>query len=336
MAISPTMRKADYNQGHAASLPISVNLPLTAPEPFQDPRGFDRAIAVNPVEVEHLKEHGFIVKRGLIEDPAVFEKIEDYIWRNVPRGLMQREDPESWIDFPNDEWTEADSLQVGMLLEGNWKMRSKDGIGTEPFLIDGVVNHPHMRRVAEVLMGGVPAPARRVRGIYSVFPSRPGTVDRYRPHADYMAAHLSAMVIAGEIRPRGGGFMLWPGSHARLHPYWRTVHGGTMAPENAKPFLEAREQILRDTTPVEFTGSPGDVIFWHPRSLHSAGLNHSADNGSPTVRVIIPCDYQIKGRDYFDDPAYGPGEDYQWWIDTRNFESDVPPTAENLWSDWGI
>ena len=112
MAISPTMRKADYNQGHAASLPISVNLPLTAPEPFQDPRGFDRAIAVNPVEVEHLKEHGFIVKRGLIEDPAVFEKVEDYIWRNVPRGLMQREDPESWIDFPNDEWTEADSLQV--------------------------------------------------------------------------------------------------------------------------------------------------------------------------------------------------------------------------------
>ena len=336
MAISPTMRKADYNQGHAASLPISEDVPLRDPEPFQDPVGFDRDATVNPVEAAYFKENGFIVKRGLIDDPLVFEQVEDYLWRNVPRGLIRRDDPTSWIDTPDDRWSEDDSLKVGMLLEGNWKMRSKGGIGTEPFLIDGIANHSNMRRVAEVLIGGMPALARRVRGIYSVFPSRPGAVDRYRPHADYMAAHLSAMVIGGAIRPRGGGFMLWPGSHKRLHPYWRTVHGGAMAAENAGPFLAAREQILRDTMPVEFTGAPGDVIFWHPRTLHSAGLNHSADDGDPVVRVIIPCDYQVADRDYFDDTDYGPGADYQWWIDTRNFEGDVPPTEDNMWDDWGI
>ena len=336
MAISPTMRKADYNQGHAASLPISDDLPLPEPAPFQDPSGFDRAAAVNPAEAAHFKQHGVIVKRGLIDDAAVFAEIDDHIWRSVPCSLMRRDEPESWVDAPDDQWTEEDSLKVGMLLEGNWKMRSKDGIGTEPFLLDGVVNHPNMRRVAEALIGGTPASASRVRGIYSVFPTRPGTVDRYRPHTDYMAAHLSAMVIGSEINPRGGGFMLWPGSHARLHTYWRTVHGGTMAPENAEPFLAAREDILRDTAPVEFTGSPGDVIFWHPRALHSAGRNHSADDGEPVVRVIIPCDYQVAGRDYVDDPDYGPGADFQWWIDTRNFDGDVPPTADNMWDDWGI
>ena len=154
--------------------------------------------------------------------------------------------------------------------------------------------------------------------------------------AEMESRGLSAMVIGGAIRPRGGGFMLWPGSHKRLHPYWRTVHGGAMAAENAEPFLAAREQILSDTMPVEFTGAPGDVIFWHPRTLHSAGLNHSADEGEPVGRVIIPCDYQVAGRDYVDDPDYGPGADFQWWIDTRNFEGDVPPTADNMWDDWGI
>ena len=109
-----------------------------------------------------------------------------------------------------------------------------------------------------------------------------------------------------------------------------------MISAKAERFLTAREQILRDTMPVEFNGKPGDVIFWHPRALHSAGLSHSADNGSPAVRVIIPCDYQIAGRDYFDDEDYGPGADYQWWIDTRNFASDVAPSENNIWDDWGI
>ena len=132
MAISPTMRKADYNQGHAASLPISEDVPLRDPEPFQDPTGFDRDAAVNPWEAAHFKENGFIVKRGLIDDPSVFEQVDDYLWRNVPRGLIRREDPTSWIDTPDERWSEDDSLKVGMLLEGNWKMRSKEGIGTEP------------------------------------------------------------------------------------------------------------------------------------------------------------------------------------------------------------
>tara|TARA_A100001037_G_C15088081_1_gene607678 strand:+ start:172 stop:1287 length:1116 start_codon:yes stop_codon:yes gene_type:complete len=336
MSISPTMRRADYNEGHAASLPISVDLPLPEPDVFHDPISFDCNATVNPSEAAHFKEHGFIVKRGLIRDAEVFVQIEDHMWNNVPRGLMRRDDPNSWIDTPGQCWTERDSLEVGMLLEGNWKMRSKEGIGTEPFLIGKIANHPNMRSIARILMGGTPALSRRVRGIYSVFPSRPGSVGRYRPHADYMAAHLSAMVISSEINPRGGGFIIWPGSHKRLHPYWRTVHGGTMISAKAEPFLTAREQILRDTMPVEFNGKPGDVIFWHPRALHSAGLNHSADNGSPAVRMIIPCDYQIAGRDYFDDEDYGPGADYQWWIDTRNFASDVAPSENNIWDDWGI
>ena len=39
---------------------------------------------------------------------------------------------------------------------------------------------------------------------------------------------------------------------------------------------------------------------------------------------------------YVDDEKFGPSEDYQWWIDTRNFEEDMPPTTTNIWNDWAI
>ncbi len=334
----PKLREADYKAGHPASLPITSDIARPAPVPFEDPAAFSKAPAVNADEAAHFKSQGFIVKRGLLDNPAVFDQIIDHIWHNVPRNIMRREDPKTWIGAPEDQWTEEDSLQVGMLARNNWKMRSKgpEGIGTEPFLTDGIVNHPNMLKVAEALMGGTATRARRVRGVYSVFPSKPGAENRYGPHTDYMAAHLSAMVIADEIAPRCGGFVLWPGSHLRLHPYWRTVHGSEMAPDQAEPFRDAREAILRDTTPVEFTGAAGDVIFWHPRTLHSAGINQSAEWGKPMVRVIIPCDFQRAGRHYRDDPQFGPGEDFQWWIDTRNCAEDVPATADNMWEDWGI
>ncbi len=336
MSVAPLQRKADYNEGHPASLPISDDIEVPDPIPFEDLASFTSAPTLTEKEAAHFKDQGFIVKRRLIDDPAIFESVIDHIWQHVPRDLMRRDEPNGWTDTPETQWTEADSLRVGALAQNNWKMRSKSGIGTESFLTDDIASHPNMRQVAAALMGKPPEPVRRVRGIYTVFPSKPGTENRYRPHADYMAAHLTAMVIADEIGPRCGGFMLWPGSHKRLHPYWETVHGGTMAPQNAEPFRLAREEILRDTNPVEFTGSRGDVIFWHPRVLHSAGINQSAELGRPMVRVIVPCDFQIAGRDYYDDDDFGPGEDYQWWIDTRNYQSDVPPTGDNMWDDWAI
>ena len=193
-----------------------------------------------------------------------------------------------------------------------------------------------MHKVVTNLIGPPVKLVRRVRGIYCVFPAEPGSATRYNVHVDYIPSHVTAMVIAGEINPNCGGFMLWPGSHLELHPYWNTVHGGGMRPNQSADFLAAREEIIKNITPVEFTGSAGDVVFWHPRALHSAGINRSAENGQPIVRIIIPCDFQRDGRTYVDDEQFGPGETYQWWIDTRNFLEDEAATAKNIWKDWAI
>ena len=69
----------------------------------------------------------------------------------------------------------------GLLVRSNWKMRSRDGIGTEDFLVDGIANHPAMRALAEAFIGAPVKRARRVRGIYCIFPKAPRVAVRYGP-----------------------------------------------------------------------------------------------------------------------------------------------------------
>ena len=326
----------DYNLGHGTTAAVAEDVRLDGAIPFDPPDFTNGDVSLQPREIEFFKSEGFLFKRGLLEEPDTFRQVVDHFWAQVPRGLLDRHDPATWIDIPDGAWTDEDAVTVGRLHKGNWKARSRGGIGTEAFLVDGIANHPHMRTVAAAFLGGPIKRAERVRGIYAIFPHPPETAQPLGPHADYMAAQLAAMVFVDEIPPGCGGFTVWPGSHHRLHPHWDTVHGGTMAEERKPGFQAARDDVLRNITPVEFSGRAGDVVFWHPRILHSGGINQSATRGDPVCRLIVPCDYQRDGTTRWDDLDYGPGPDYQWWVDTRNFREDPPTTAENLFAGWPI
>ena len=332
------MEYTDYNVGHASAQPKAREVVAREPIVFEDPAFLTPGPTLSAAEVNHFKEEGFIVKRRLIDDVEAFKETIDYLWSSVPRGILDRDDPATWLDSPDDKWIDDDVPRVGRLSHGNWKMRSPgpNGVGTESFLVDGIANHPNMIAIARAFFDAPIKPARRVRGIYAVLPKPSGAPGRLGPHADYMAAELSAMVMVHEIPHGSGGFTLWPGSHLRLHPHWNTVHGGMIADDRREGFRAARDAVLRDITPLEFTGNAGDVVFWHPRAVHSAGVNYSADGDHPTVRVIVPCDYQRDGMTYYDDEEYGPGQKYQWWVDTRNYREDIPTTADNIWSDWAV
>ena len=121
-----------------------------------------------------------------------------------------------------------------------------------------------------------------------------------------------------------------------MHIHWDKVHGSTIAESKSEGFRLTRDQVLRDTDPVEFTGHAGDAIFWHPRILHSAGVNYTASSDAPTVRIIVPCDYQRAGRTYVDNLDHGPGPVYQWWVNTRNTVKDVESLSTNMWDEWGF
>ena len=330
--------KPDYNTGHPASVALPKGLSFREPVLMQEvPGGTTRPI-INQSEAQFFKQHGYVIKRDLLVNKQQLSKAVDHLWAKVPREILKRDEPASWIDSPSTHWTEQDHEQVGLLMGTNWKIRSRgnQGIGTERFLVDEIANHPVMLSVAESFLGQSIKPVNRVRGIYAVFPQPEGVPGRLGPHGDYMASMLSAMVLVSDVKPNCGGFTVWPGSHRHLHTQWDTVHGSRITGARVAGYEQTRNEVLANTVPAEFTGSCGDVVFWHPRLIHSAGVNRSFDAGEPVVRVVVPVDYQSNGQKYVDDLEYGPGPIYQWWVDTRNFEEDKRSTAENIWDSWSI
>jgi len=301
---------------------------------FEDPESTNGEDSLSTEEVAFFKENGFIVKRGFLDEPEAFNRIVEYVWENAPRGLFTREEPATWQGSPKDRWTEEDSERVGQIQGNSWKMRSREGIGTEPFFLDKIANHPKMRSMVSRFIGEPIKLAKRVRGVYCQFPDVPGTKGRLSPHADYTAGQMTAMVFVDDVPPRCGGFTVWPGSHRRLHPFWESIQSGAIDASQGPEYAKARDDVVNTVTPVEFSGRAGDVIFWHPRLLHSAGINHSASFDRQILRLIVPCDFQLDGRDFFDDLVHGPGPNHQWWVDTRHFHGDTPTTPNNLWEGW--
>jgi hypothetical protein len=325
----------DYNTGHATSQAIDASVSVKEAVAYTDLVAA-MGTGLNRQEVDFFKRNGYLVKRGVIRDDQLFANVVDHLWANVPRDILVRDDPDSWLNSPHKQWTEFDHAKVGLLHNGNWKMRSAARIGKELFLVEGIARHPSMLRVVEQFIGRPLKSLNRVRGVYAILPKPQHVTGVLGPHSDYAAGQLGAMVVAGEMPAGSGGFTVWPGSHIRLHESWDTCFGSSITDSRVRAYRKRRDEILSDTVPVETHGHPGDVIFWHHRLLHSAGINRTADAGCPIVRIIVPCDYQRGDKSFFDDNEYGPSEKYQWWIDTRNYREDVAPTATNLWAEWSI
>jgi hypothetical protein len=299
-----------------------------------DPEFTNGEPTLSKAEVAFFKENGFLVKRGLLNEPETFARIVDYVWEQVPRGLVKRDDPKTWIDAPQGEWTEADAENAGPFRRGSWKLRSRT-FGTEPVFVDKIANHPRMRALVSKFIGEPVRYANRVRGVYCIFPKSPDRDAQLGPHGDHTGAQLSAMVFVDTVPPHCGGFTIWPGSHYMSHIYHTTVHG-PLDPERADQYMMARDALLKEVAPVQFSGKAGDVVFWHPRLVHGPGVNYSAEHDQSVVRYIVPCEYQKDGLTSYFNLSHGPAPNRQWWVDTKNFREDLPATEDNVWDGWAF
>ena len=322
------------------NLTINKNAPLTPldPIPYEDCLAGTDRVKLSKEEIEHFKSQGFIVKRGLVKDQEGFRRLEDYFWEHVPDYYMRREDTSTW-SHRGEKPTTEDSQCLGPVYGNSFKMRSPTRIGTEHWLLALTANHPNVQQVVAQFIGTPVRPTQRVRGIYGLAPLAEDEPKRLGPHADPNPAHLTAMVLINEIPPKCGGFTVWPGSHILLHPTWDSCHSTKIsATDRLMVFFNEFDRIVSHVSPVEVGGAPGDVIFWHPRLIHSGGINFSATDGKPRMRMVVPCDFQKGDLSFFDDDEFfGPGKINQWWIDAFNFTEDTAfPTKDNLWQDWVI
>ena len=322
------------------NLTIKKNVALTPLEtiPYEDCLEGADQVKLSKSEIEHFKSQGFIVKRGLVNDKEGFRRLEDYFWEHVPDYYMQRDETSTWT-HRGEKLTTEDSQCLGPVVGNYFKMRSPTRIGTENWLLALTTNHPNVQQVVEQFIGTPIRPTQRVRGIYGLAPLAEDEPKRLGPHVDPIPTYLSAMVLINEIPPRCGGFVVWPGSHIFLHPIWDTCHSTKISStDRLMFFFNEFDRIVSNVSPVEFSGSPGDVIFWHPRLIHSGGINFSATDDKPRIRMVVPCDFQKGDLSFFDDDEFfGPGKTNQWWIDAFNFAEDTEvPTKDNLWHDWLI
>jgi hypothetical protein len=134
-------------------------------------------------------------------------------------------------------------------------------------------------------------------------PSSGWHVDSYGP--DHELPGVTVFAFLEPVAPRGGGTAVLPESHRLFNRHIATT--GTWRPAEVKAALSSRHPWLRDLWGAgaesgrvaryldegasvdgahlrvqELTGSPGDVVLMHPRTLHA-----SAPNSLTTPRMML-------------------------------------------------
>jgi hypothetical protein len=163
---------------------------------------------------------------------------------------------------------------------------------------------------------GKGSPGQACRGVYCVLPSphAPRSDVATTAHVDGWAGdrwRLSCHCFLGDaaagVAGAGGGFGIWPGSHRQL---WHTHRGvsyseawgrahltptelAAIPPDTwveSTKYLDIKRHILETVTPVDCALSPGDVVIWHHRLIHTGG---GWQNLSPQIRMALyvksPC-----------------------------------------------
>ena len=193
-----------------------------APEVFALELPGARDVALSREEIAHFKEHGWIVKKRLI-DPSELAPIRDCIWPAAAELGMPftRGDP-STFTLPKDH---------GLFPETEPKHTFNDGAGIANFFGGGTggwtwrhytpcaddwflgltARPPKVRAVAAQFLGEPLRPSYRCRGIYAILPQpkAEGAVEDgsgLGPHTDGVASQLNLMIYCDDCAPGGGGF----------------------------------------------------------------------------------------------------------------------------------
>ena len=257
--------------------------------------------SVSEAEICFFLDHGFLVKKRLLDKTAVEEalgKTWAYLRDQVPMAdgatAPSPDDSATWLSprwAPMPQPDESGLFQGRQrIVYGGHTVKLHD-LGDADFLMDLVPNHPRVRAVAQAILGDDLRPSERTRGVYAMFPNA-GEVDPddperltrpLGPHTDQVCQQLNACAYLDDVPPRSGGFTVYPGSHKIMFRAHRFEANWSPLPD----FRNAVRKVVAEIEPVEFAGDKGDVIFWHGRTVHSSvfiSANPSGGPSSPTSR----------------------------------------------------
>lgn len=321
------MRKQSTQKRDSRSLSI----------PFEGP-SLGNGPELSTEEIKFFKHNGFLIKKNLLPSgaaAAALDKAWEYLLDNVPsteQAKIKRSNPKSWFD---PQWGDMPSAPTSGFYEGRppniyqgTTVKLHD-CGNADYLLDFLPNNKAVRAIAHRFLGDKLKPTQRTRGIYAIFPTKrndvPITGKMLGPHADRVCQQLNVCAYLDEVPPRNGGFTLYPGAH-------RIMHYAHLCEANWSPksdYIEYLKRVVREVTPFELVGSAGDVIFWHGRMIHSAGI-HTGQN----IRWAVFGDF-CQDRPFLTEDEHREAGQYEWFKDTRLFRNDHSP-SDDMWNSWNI
>ena len=199
-----------------------------------------------------FKENGYLLVHDVLSERQV-EAAVDVLWEDM---TLDRESPNTWINpgpipmscasHPAIRATLYDSPLFEMAEELVGKGRlANSSPGPQ-------MTYPTGEDKWEIPSGG------HLDGYYTPTNGVPeGTVGKF---------FLGVSCYVNHVRPRSGGFTLWPGTHIQSEEYFKThsilsIQGGSS------------RDVFDLPQPLEVTGPPGTAVLWHGRLIHSASRN---------------------------------------------------------------
>ena len=317
---------------------------LQASKVFENPGLGEDGVPLSRAEAAFFMENGFLVKQGLLnrdEVAAALTRVWADFLARVPMdeataARLSPDDPSTWRD---PVWGPKTPPDASGFYEGRQRISfggatvKMHDLGAADFLVDLLPRHPEARAVATAMLGAL-RPSERTRGVYALFPTSLADDDRgaarragtaLGPHTDRVCQQLNACAYLDHVAPRNGGFTVYPGSHRimfRAHRYaanWSPLPG----------FRDAVQRVVTEIQPVELVGAPGDVIFWHGRTVHSSGI-HTGD----AIRWAVFADF-TRDLETLDADEHRAVGQYEWFKDAKLFRDDSL-AGENMWEQWVI
>ena len=302
-----------------------------------------RGQVVSEAEAAFFVANGFLVKRGLLAADAVDHAMERIWWhvadrlplaRHGEHRRIERADPATWR---NPRWAPMPPAAKAGPHFGRQRVVHAGAtvklhyLGAADWLLGLVPNNPCVRRVAQALLGDLRA-SERTRGVYALFPTTPRQSGSAKathglgPHTDQVCQQLNACAYLADVPPRNGGFTAYPGSHKRMFHAHRYAANWSPLPA----YREILGKVVDEIQPLELVGGKGDVIFWHGRTVHSAGV-HVGDR----IRWAVFADF-THDRETLTAEEHLALRQFEWYKDGRLFRQDQETSAGAMWRGWRL
>ena len=287
-------------------------------------------------QIGFFKTNGYLLVPGAM-DAKLCAEVREMMWAALPEGAEFKREAQSHVGPFAEQDRSTDALHV----RDGYRWLNRE-LGVTNAVID-LIYSESISAMAEQLLGGPlrlpvvggspmgsqgpawPAgptdPAlgnEGARGVYCTLPygAKPREADAC--HTDGHAFQLGVVGLIDDTPADGGAFKVWPRSHERLFhtfqlrydqpriPYYDhlpSFKGIVHTPE----YLAEIGRLNDDTAAVECWGGAGDIVFWHHRTAHMAGHNHSN-----VIRQAVLADFWNENLD----------------------ECRGKSSARDMWEDW--